>query len=280
MTSEPIIIYPAHSFAHDDDLQKLLDLLEPDWVQGRDYIITAPRTHDRLETGGDTALLLIELIQLMAPVDVVWALAGGYASRSDYIEFENIVAALLGKPTLALPWHGQINPSIVATRDGERPVIRRNKKSIIEATLDALPPWRRSQVGGELLGVKQYRLDPLGGLSHPAGALSAGGGGDPLAGVGLSAVSARPSMHEAGALGAIRRADVARPTRSSVLDLLSPDILGPSHLDAAPTRERLPSLFALDLEVVGWPKTGRWVETALGPRAARGAIRAALDEDE
>jgi hypothetical protein len=133
-------IYPAHSFAHDDDLAGLINLLKPDWVEKRDYVIMAPRAHDPLHTGADNRQLAIDLIKLMTASDLIWALAGRYATHSPWINFENAFITAIAKPVVAIAWLGQERLSTVATGDGARPVVRWRKDSVIDASLKALTP--------------------------------------------------------------------------------------------------------------------------------------------
>jgi hypothetical protein len=196
-------IYPAHSFAHDDELAALLKLLEPDWLQGRDYVILAPRVHDPLHTGPDSGRLARELMNRMDAADVVWAMAGRYATESPWIGFENNYTTVIEKPVLTIARLGQERLSTVATADGTRAVARWRKDSIISMSLDVLPP----SVRREFIAAQARRAE-----RRHAHVVAAPSPTDWLAGGALiDALDLPPlSTADGGVFGAIRHARTLR----------------------------------------------------------------------
>ncbi|GAM99140.1 hypothetical protein U91I_02781 [alpha proteobacterium U9-1i] len=78
------------------------------------------------------------LMRRMTASDLMWAMAGKYASYRAWLQFENGFAEAAKLPAIAIVPRGAKQVSQVATAEGERPEVRWNCNSIVSATLGAL----------------------------------------------------------------------------------------------------------------------------------------------
>jgi hypothetical protein len=105
----PYRIFISHAWDYNDEYYKLeKNLKEYPNFDFRNYSV--PK-HDPFDTG---AQLTKKLLDQMEPVQVVLVLAGMYATKSDWIQFEITEAQRMGKPIIGIkPWGQERVPVII-----------------------------------------------------------------------------------------------------------------------------------------------------------------------
>jgi hypothetical protein len=122
-------IFISHAWAYRDEYRRLVALLDtaPN-LQWANYSVP---DHDPL-AGGSNAKLRIELNNQMRFVQVVLAMAGVYATHSDWMQEEFDIARSFGRPIIGVYPYGSQRASAIVQRNAVE-MVNWSTVSIVEA---------------------------------------------------------------------------------------------------------------------------------------------------
>ena len=134
-------IFISHAWKYHEDYSKIVSWLDEAEANGelewRNYSVPEHSPLVDPETYTGKRKLEKELLQQIRPASIVIALAGVYASYSDWIGFEIDAAAEMGKTIIGVKPRGNKRVSLKISENA-KPIVNWNKNSLIGAINGAI----------------------------------------------------------------------------------------------------------------------------------------------